>query len=120
MGAFRLVAAGDELDLEWRHRDGRWVPHYRLDPVPHELAEFAGTARFHQADPGSPFTRGWNCVILSPDGALTLSGRHYIATKGSSRDERDLTDDETIDVLASAFGIRAKWAGGRWVRADPA
>ena len=48
LGAFRLREVGDELDLDWRHRDGRWVPHYRLDPVPHALAEFArppGTTR---------------------------------------------------------------------------
>jgi N-hydroxyarylamine O-acetyltransferase len=119
LGAFRLVEVGDELDLEWRHRDGRWVPHYRLDPVPHDLAEFADTCRYHQTHPGSPFTRGWNCVIFAADGATTLSGQHYIATTGAVRDERDLTDDETIDVLAKDFGIRAAFADGRWTRADP-
>ena len=60
-----------------------------------------------------------DCVVLAPDGARTLSGRHYIATDGSSRDERDLTDDETTGVLASAFGIRAALVDGRWIRADP-
>ena len=120
IGAFRLLSVGDELDLEWRHRDGRWVPHYRLDPVPHDLAEFDATSRFHQTDPGSPFTRGWNCVAMSARGATTLSGRHYIATDGDARDERDLTDDETIDVLASTFGIHAMLKNGRWARADPA
>ena len=119
LGAFRLVGVGDELDLEWRHRDGRWVPHYRLDPAPRALAEFADTCRYHQTVPASPFTRGWNCVIMAPDGATTLSGHHLIATNGTSRDERDLTDAETIEVLASAFGIRAALVDGRWIRADP-
>jgi len=120
IGAFRLREVGDELDLDWRHRDGRWVPHYRLDPVPHALADFAETARYHQTAPGSPFTRGWNCVILTPGGAVTLSDRHYIATDGPARDERDLTDDELVDVLADSFGVYARRVDGRWVRADPA
>jgi N-hydroxyarylamine O-acetyltransferase len=118
LGAFRFVAAGDELDLEWRHRDGRWVPHYRLDPVPHALDEFAETCRYHQTHPGSPFTAGWNCVIMATDGATTLSGLHYIVTTAGTRDERDLTDDETIEVLSTAFGIRARLVDGRWARAD--
>ncbi len=119
LGAFRLRYVGDELDLEWRHRDGRWVPHYRLDPVPHELADFVETSRFHQADPGSPFTRRWNCVVMTSDGAITLSGRHCLSTAGETRDERDLTEDETMEVLASSFGIRAGLVDGAWVRADP-
>ena len=73
----------------------------------------------HQTDPGSPFTRGWNCVIMREDGATTLSGRHYIRTTGGVRDERDLTDDEMIEALASDFGIRARLAEGRWERDDP-
>ena len=64
LGAFRLCAVDGGLDLEWRHRDGRWAPHFRLDPLPHDLAEFDETSRFHQTDPGSPFTRGWNCVVM--------------------------------------------------------
>jgi len=120
VGAFRLRNVGDELDLDWRHRDGRWVPHYRLDPIPHALDEFAETCRFHQSSPGSPFTRGWNCVLMTPDGAITLSGRHYIATSAGTREERDLTDDELVDVLANSFGIRSRLADGRWVRADQA
>lgn len=119
LGAFRLVGVAEEFDLEWRHGDGRWVPHYRLDPTSRELGEFVETSRFHQTDPRSPFTRGWNCVVMTSGGAITLSRRHYISTAGETRDERDLTDDETIEVLASSFGIRAAFVDGAWVRADP-
>ena len=119
LGAFRLVDADGDLDLEWRHRDGRWVPHYRLDPIPHELIEFADTCRFHQTDPGSPFTQGWNCVVMTTGGAMTLSGRHRIATDGDARNERDLTDDELVAVLTTSFGIRARIVDGRWERTDP-
>jgi N-hydroxyarylamine O-acetyltransferase len=118
VGAFRLREVDGELDLDWRHRDGRWVPHYRLDPIPHELAEFADTCRYHQIAPDSPFTRGWNCVVMTPGGAVTLSDRHYIATDGPTRHERDLTDAELVDVLASSFGVRTRRVDGRWVRDD--
>ncbi len=117
-GAFRLCEAGVELDLEWRHGDGRWVPHYRLDPIPHALAEFAETCRYHQIDPDSPFTRDWDCAVVTPGGAMTLSGRHYIATDGVARDERDLTDDELVEILATSFGIHARAFDGGWVRTD--
>ncbi len=118
-GAFRLVAVGDALDLEWRHRDGRWVPHYRLDLRSRVLGDFAETCRYHQTDPGSPFVGRWNCTIARPVGGVTLSDRHYIATDGTTREERDLTDDETIVVLERDFRIRAGLVGGAWVRADP-
>jgi N-hydroxyarylamine O-acetyltransferase len=118
IGTFRLREVDGELDLDWRHRDGRWVPHYRLDPVPHDLAEFAETCRYHQTAPDSPFTRGWNCVVLTATGAITLSDRHYIATDGSARDERDLTDDDVADVLATSFGVRTRRVDGRWVPGD--
>lgn len=117
VGAFRLVAAPDgELDLEWRHRDGRWVPHYRLDPTARDLDEFAETCRHHQTSPDSPFVGRWNCVIFTAGGATSLSGRHYVTTDGAARDERDLTEDELPGVLDAAFGIRARFVDARWVR----
>lgn len=121
VGAFRLIEVGDELDVEWRHRDGRWVPHYRLDLRPRDLDEFAEACRYHQTAPGSPFVSRWNCTIAGTGGGgTTLSGRHYIATDGQNRDERDLTDLELIEVLETAFGIHARLANGRWVRAESA
>lgn len=121
VGAFRLVEVSDDgLDLEWRHRDGRWVPHYRLDPSPRTLEEFAETCRYHQTSPDSPFVGRWNCVIFTADGATSLSGRHYVSTDGTARDERDLTEDELPQVLEEAFGIRARRIDGRWARIEPA
>ncbi len=120
VGAFRLVEAPDgEFDLEWRHRDGRWVPHYRLDPTSRDLDEFAGTCRYHQTSPRSPFVGRWNCVIFTAGGATSLSGRHYVATDGTDRDERDLTDMDLPPVLESAFGVRARPIDGRWERVEP-
>ena len=120
VGAFRLVAAPDgELDVEWRHRDGKWVPHYRLDVATRELDEFIDTSRYHQTSPDSPFVGRWNCVIFTPRGATSLSGRHYVASDGTAREERDLQDDEIVDVLGTAFGIRARQVDSRWERVRP-
>jgi N-hydroxyarylamine O-acetyltransferase len=120
-GAFRLTDAGDGLDLEWRHRDGRWVPHYRVALRAHDLGEFAETCRYQQTAPGSPFVGRWNCVIAGPGGGgTTLSGRHYIATDGTTRDERDLTDAEIIEILETAFSVRAQFHDGRWSRRESA
>jgi len=117
VGAFRFVTVSDGLDLEWRHRDGRWLPHYRLDPTARDLDEFAETCRYYQTAPGSPFVGRWNCTIAGRGGdGTTLSGHHFIATDGTGRDERDLTDGELIGVLESAFGIRAGLVDGRWQR----
>jgi len=120
VGAFRFVTVSDGLDLEWLHRDGRWLPHYRLDLATRQLSEFAEACRYHQTASRSPFVGRWNCTIAGQgrDGT-TLSGRHFIATDGAARDERDLTDAELIGVLESAFGVQARLVDGRWQRAEP-
>ena len=120
VGSFRFVTVSDGLDLQWRRRDGRWLPHYRLDLTSRQLPEFGDACHYHQTASRSPFVERWNCTIAGQgrDGT-TLSGRHLIATHGTTRDERDLTDEELIGVLATVFGIRAGFLDGRWSRLDP-
>ena len=36
---------------------------------------------------------------------MTLSDRHFIGPT-ETQEERDLTDDELVDVLASSFGVQ--------------
>ena len=118
-GPFRFLPVNGGFDVEWRHRDGRWVPHYWLDPTPTVLDAFADACRFQQTSPDSPFIEHWICSLSTPIGATTLVGGHFVATDGATRDERDVTDDEVIDILASTFGIHARQVDGRWVRTDP-
>ena len=119
-GAFRLLPAHGGFDVEWRRRDGRWVPHYWLDPTPTILSAFADACRSQQTSQSSPFIGGWICSLSTPTGATTMVGRHLIVTDGPARDERDLTDDAVIETLASVFAIRARRTDGRWERADVA
>lgn len=58
---------------------------------PHELADFAETCRFQQTSPDSLFVGGWVCSIATAHGGTTLAGRHYVASDGEARDERELT-----------------------------
>jgi N-hydroxyarylamine O-acetyltransferase len=119
MGAFRLVDTEDGWDLEWRHRDGRWVPHYRLDPTPRPLAAFAAMCEHLRTSPDSPFTTGWLCSRLLDGGGVTLFGRHLIVSEDGRRDERELTDDAAISAeLERWFGVRAQRVDGRWTPRD--
>lgn len=118
MGAFRLVEQEDGIDVEWRHRDGRWVAHYRFDPVPHPLAAFEAECRFLQSSPDSPFLTGWLCSLINVHGGVTLFGRRLIASDGTDREERDVGDDDLPEVLERWFGVRAVLADGRWVPRD--
>ena len=119
MGAFRLVEVEDGWDLEWRHRDGRWVPHYRVDPAPKPLTAFAAMCAELQTSSASPFTTGWLCSRLLDEGGVTLFGRQLIVTENGRRDERELTDDAAISAeLERWFGIRAQRVDGRWTPLD--
>jgi len=118
-GAFRLLPAHGGFDVEWRHRDGRWVPHYWLDPTPTDLEAFADACRSQQTSPSSHFIGGWICSLSRRTGATTLIGRHLIVTDDETREERDLTDEEALEVLAATFGIHARLVDARWIRADP-
>lgn len=120
MGAFRLVPADDGLDLEWQHRDGRWVPHYRVTLEARPLEAFGPMCAQLQSDPGSPFVQDWLCSRIEGAGGVTLFGRRFIDTRGPTRVEADLTDDEVPGRLATHFGVQARLAGDRWRPADDA
>ncbi len=117
MGTFRFCAAADGIDLEWRHRDGRWVAEYRFDPKPHDLEDFGDTCAYQQTSPDSPFVQGWICSLVDGDGATTLSGRRLIVSSGETRTEQDVDDADLPAILAARFGIRARLEGRRWIRA---
>lgn len=100
-GTFRIVAVGDgQLDLL---RDG--TPQYRFDLVPHDLAEYAGTCRYHQTSPESHFTRTSVCSLATQSGRVTLRGNTLIVTTSGRRHERTLSDAELLDAYRRHFGI---------------
>lgn len=117
MGAFRLVEMDDGLDLEWRHRDGRWVPHYRVGLEAQPIEAFAARCAELQTDPDSPFVEDWSCSRIVDGAGVTLMGGRFVDSTG--RERIDIVPDEaqTIAILADHFGIDARRHDGRWVPA---
>jgi N-hydroxyarylamine O-acetyltransferase len=106
-GRFRIVVPADDpasLDVEWRHRDGVFRPHYRFADRPEGLDAFVEVCEFLRTSPESPFTQGWICARALPDGWATLDGARLIVTEGDAR------LDETLEGAALAAAL-ARWFG---------
>lgn len=108
-GAFRIVPASGEptaLEVEWRHRDGTWRPHYRFEDRPVGLDAFVEVCEHLRTSSASPFTRGWICARAIPDGWATLDGDHLIVTQGGERIDERLARGAMDVVLERWFGVR--------------
>jgi N-hydroxyarylamine O-acetyltransferase len=107
-GSFRLSPAPDApgaLDVEWRHRDGSWRPHYRFDDRPVDLEAFADVCEWLRTSPDSPFTAGWICARALPDGWATLDGERLVVTANGERLERRVLGAEAEAALEQWFGV---------------
>lgn len=118
MGVFRLAPVAGEstgedaaassgaLDVEWRHPDGAWRPHFRIEPGDHPLTDFGPTCWYHRTSPASPFTSRWLCARALTDGWATLDDRHLVVTSTDGREDRELTGDlELAAALRRWFGV---------------
>ena len=117
MGAFRLVEKDDGLDLEWRHRDGRWVPHYRVGLDAQLLTAFAGRCAELQTAADSPFVEGWICSRIVGGAGITLMGGRFVDSTTTVRVDVVPDDAKTIAILAEHFAIHTRRQDGRWVPA---
>ena len=113
-GRFRIVRAEPAeddgpivLDVEWRHRDGAFRPHFRFEPSGHPLDAFVATCEWTRTAPDSPFTNRWSCARRLPDGWATLDDRHLVISHGPAREERTLDDAGLADALELWFGVGA-------------
>jgi N-hydroxyarylamine O-acetyltransferase len=115
-GCFRLVAARDPdqeegerpIDVEWRHRDGVFRPHYRFEAEARQLDEFESTCEWTRTSAASPFTSGWICAVATPAGWATLDGRRFRLTGADDLpdQDRELSDDADLEAtLDRWFGI---------------
>jgi N-hydroxyarylamine O-acetyltransferase len=107
-GPFRLVEPPDApgtIDVEWRHRDGSWRPHYRFADRPVGLDAFEDVCGHLRTSPESPFTRGWICARALPDGWATLDGDHLVVTRGDQRIDRRVAGAELDDALWRWFAV---------------
>jgi N-hydroxyarylamine O-acetyltransferase len=108
-GWFRIVETGDgqSLDVEWRRADGAYHPHYRFEPRPVVLGDFASICEFLRTSPDSPFTQDWICARALPDGWATLDGHRLVVTRRSSRVDETLDETGRQEALARWFSVEA-------------
>ncbi|MGA5649375.1 arylamine N-acetyltransferase family protein [Streptomyces seoulensis] len=102
-GTFRVVAAGEDLDVL---RDGR--PQYRLETRPRTLPDFRAGAWWHSTSPESHFTKSLVCSRITEDGGrITLGGRTLTTTDAEGhKTVRELgADEEVLAVYRDGFGI---------------
>ena len=107
-GRFRIVGAADDpssLDVQWRHRDGGYRPHYRFRNEPVDLQAFVDVCEYLRTSPASPFTQGWICSRALPDGWATLDGSRLVVTQGDARTDETLSDEALDDALARWFAV---------------
>jgi N-hydroxyarylamine O-acetyltransferase len=103
--AYRLVQSEDDWTLERRQHGADWQPQYVFTLVPRRLSDFDDMCTWHQTDPGSHFTQNRICTLPTDTGRITLSGHRLIVTRGSVREEREVSDEEQTRLLRDRFGI---------------
>jgi N-hydroxyarylamine O-acetyltransferase len=103
---YRLDHEGDRLTLLQKIGDGDWKPQYRFTLEPHVYEDYEEMCHYQQTSPESHFTRSVICSRLTAEGRVTISDKRLITTRGDTRDERDLSDDEMPGLLQELFGIR--------------
>lgn len=108
-GAFRIVPSPDDaasLDVEWRHRDGRFRPHYRFADRPAGLGDFGEVCDFLRTSPASPFTAGWICARARPGGGwATLDGARLVVTGEGDRLDAVVEQADLDAALARWFDV---------------
>jgi len=104
-GTFRLVQAGDHLQLE-KAETGRWRRQFSFTFQPRSLEEFAGMCHYHQTSSESSFTQKRICTRATSEGRITLADMKLIVTRNGYREERMLAGErERNDVLREQFEI---------------
>ena len=105
---------GDALDVEWRHRDGTFLPHYRVETEARPLTDFAAVCEWTRTSPDSSFTRMWQCARALEGGWATLDDRHLRVTGDADFLDRVLTAGDDLDeALDRWFGVDREGSEGR-------
>lgn len=94
--AYRIAEVGEHLMLMQREQDGDWKPQYRFKLQPHIYSDYAEMCLYHQTSPESHFTQQRISSRLTTEGRITVSQRRLITTRGNSKDQRELANDEEV------------------------
>jgi N-hydroxyarylamine O-acetyltransferase len=93
---YRIDQVGHYLMLMQEDSSGDWKPQYRFKLDPHVYGDYEEMCRYHQTSPQSHFTQQRISSRLTTDGRVTVSKRRLITTRGNSKDERELANDEEV------------------------
>jgi N-hydroxyarylamine O-acetyltransferase len=98
-----LLADAAEADVEVL-KDGQ--PQYRIERRARGLDEFVPTCWWQQTSPESHFMQSTICSRLTEDGRVSISGRSLIRTRGGTRTEEQMPDDDAVlAAYREHFGI---------------
>ncbi|GAB2841147.1 arylamine N-acetyltransferase family protein [Lentzea nigeriaca] len=97
-GVFRLVDAGDDVDVLM---DGQ--PTYRLERRPRSLAEFVPTCWWQQTAPESGFRKGPRATLARLDGRITVTNEKVVITKDGHKTSTPVEDPAA--AFLQYFGI---------------
>lgn len=103
---YRLDSEDDARVLWQRNEVGVWERQYRFDLTAHQMAEYEPTCLYHQTSPQSSFTQRRVCTLATVDGRVTLAEGRLITTRGDSREEHPVAEEERAAVLRDVFGVR--------------
>ena len=95
-GAFRLVRAGGDWQMQARDEARAWQPQHAFTLAPRQLADFAEMCRYQQTSPDSHFTQKRICSRATPEGRISLSDNRLIVTRHGRREERELADEPAV------------------------
>ena len=104
--AFQIDVVEERFVMSRRTNGGDWQPQYRFNLEPHTYADYDEMCSYHQTSSQSHFTQKRICSVATADGRVSLSDLRLINTRGSERDEHELSSEtEYADVLRETFGV---------------
>jgi N-hydroxyarylamine O-acetyltransferase len=106
IGQYRLEQDGSACVVWQQQADQTWEANYRVSSQPYALSDFFAMCTFHQTSPASPWTQQRLCTRLTPEGRITLTGKHLTVTAHGQRHRTPVEDDAMFTRLAEEhFGI---------------
>ena len=102
-----IIRRFDDEYFEVAKRDGDgWNSQYIFKDISRDLSEFAQMCNFQQYSPGSHFTKGRVCSILTENGRKTLTDKKFIVTSDDGRIEVPVgSEREFGEILKRDFDI---------------
>ena len=106
-GFFKISESEDNGHyILYRSSDGNeFAPQYKFSLTPRELHEYGTMCKYNQTSPESHFMQKVICSKATESGRISLSDLKLIITRGRTKEQRIITEDEFYLLLKSRFNI---------------